>query len=77
MLQETLEKYAQQYSQGMLGTTQRVLVEGVSRKNAHELKARTSNNRVVILEGDRDLIGQMVTVNITEVMTHTLRGVRC
>ncbi|MBU3844558.1 MAG: tRNA (N6-isopentenyl adenosine(37)-C2)-methylthiotransferase MiaB [Candidatus Anaerobiospirillum pullicola] len=77
VLQETLEKYAQQYSQGMLGTTQRVLVEGVSRKNAHELKARTSNNRVVILEGDRDLIGQMVTVNITEVMTHTLRGVRC
>ena len=74
MLQEKREEYAVMYSQGMLGTRQRVLVEGISRKNEQELKARTSNNRVVILEGAPSLIGTMVDVDITKVMTHTLKG---
>ena len=74
VLQEKLEEYAVMYSQGMLGTRQRVLVEGISRKNEQELKARTSNNRVVILEGAPSLIGTMVDVDITKVMTHTLKG---
>lgn len=73
-LQAKLEEYSLMYSQGMLGTTQQVLVEGFSRKNAQELKARTSNNRVVILEGEPALVGSMVNVEINKVMTHTLKG---
>ena len=73
-LQARLEEYATQYSQGMYGTRQRVLVEGISRKNEHELKGRASNNRIVVFEGDQSLIGSMVDVDITKVMSHTLKG---
>lgn len=73
-LQAQLEAYSLMYSQSMLGSKQQVLVEGFSRKNSQELKARTSNNRVVILEGDPSLIGSMINVEINKVMTHTLRG---
>jgi tRNA-2-methylthio-N6-dimethylallyladenosine synthase len=58
----------------MLGTTQRALVEGVSKKDARELAARTDNNRVVNFSGAATLIGGFVEVKITEVVRHTLRG---
>lgn len=73
-LQAKLEEYATAYSQAMYGTRQRVLVEGVSLKDPNELKARTSNNRVVVVPGDKSLIGQMVDVDIIKVMSHTLKG---
>ena len=58
----------------MVGTTQRVLVEGASRKNAGELAGRTDNNRVVNFAGDPRLAGQFVDVTITAALPHTLRG---
>ena len=61
-------------AQAMLGTTQLALVEGVSKKDAHELAARTDNNRVVNFIGATDLIGSFVDVKITQVVRHTLRG---
>lgn len=73
-LQAKLEEQALAYSQKMLGTTQRVLVEGLSRKDATELKSRASNNRIVVFKGDPSLIGQMVTVKIVEAISHTLKG---
>lgn len=73
-LQARLEELAARYSQAMLGTRQQILIEGLSRKSAAELKARASNNRIVVLEGDPSLIGQMREVNITRVMAHTLKG---
>lgn len=73
-LQARLEEYASQYSQAMYGTRQQVLVEGISRKSEHELKGRASNNRIVVFEGDKSLIGSMVAVDITQVMSHTLKG---
>lgn len=73
-LQHRLEELAQEYSQKMLGTTQKVLVEGFSKKDQNELKARASNNRIVVFEGNENLIGQMVDVKITKVMSHTLKG---
>ena len=42
----------------MLGTTQRILVEGTSRKSIMELSGRTENNRVVNFEGTPDMIGK-------------------
>lgn len=73
-LQARLEEYALTYSQKMLNSKQRVLVEGVSRKDASELKGRASNNRIVVFEGSPDLIGSMVDVDIIKVMSHTLKG---
>ena len=58
----------------MLGTVQRVLVEGPSRKDAGELAGRTDNNRVVNFRGEPRLIGEFVDVTITDVLPHSLRG---
>ena len=49
-------------------------MEGTSRKNSAELKARASSNHIVVFEGSPELIGQMVRVKITQVMAHTLKG---
>ncbi len=59
----------------MLGTVQRILVEGTSRKNIMELSlGRTENNRVVNFEGTPDLVGKFVDVEIVDVYTNSLRG---
>jgi tRNA-2-methylthio-N6-dimethylallyladenosine synthase len=58
----------------MLGTVQRVQVEGLSKKDANELAGRTDNNRVVNFAGSPGMIGRFVDVKITQVVRHTLRG---
>ncbi|MHA2688880.1 tRNA (N6-isopentenyl adenosine(37)-C2)-methylthiotransferase MiaB [Vibrio harveyi] len=73
-LQQTVNAQAMRYSRLMLSTEQRVLVEGPSKKNLMELRARTENNRVVNFEGSADLIGQFVDVKITDVFANSLRG---
>jgi tRNA-2-methylthio-N6-dimethylallyladenosine synthase len=73
-LQAQLEAQASAISERMVGTVQRVLVERVARKNAHELAGRTENNRWVNFAGPTSLINQFVDVVITEVRAHTLRG---
>jgi tRNA-2-methylthio-N6-dimethylallyladenosine synthase len=61
-------------SQSLVGTRQRLLVEGASKRDAGELMGRTECNRVVNFVGQPRLIGQMVDVLITETRTFTLRG---
>ncbi|GHA62923.1 tRNA (N6-isopentenyl adenosine(37)-C2)-methylthiotransferase MiaB [Photobacterium aphoticum] len=73
-LQHQLNTQAMRHARQMLGTEQRILVEGPSKKNVMELRGRTENNRVVNFEGSPELIGQFVDVKITEVKTNTLRG---
>ena len=73
-LQARIDKLEQQVNQSMLGTVQRVLVEGVSKKDAQELAGRTDSNRVVNFRGSVDMIGRFVEVRITGVVRHTLRG---
>jgi len=58
----------------MVGTRQRVLVEGVSRKDASELAGRSENNRVVNFAGPSRLVGQFVDLEITHAYPHSLRG---
>ena len=58
----------------MVGTRQRVLVEGAARRNAAELCGRTDNNRVVNFPGPGDCIGRFVDVTITAALPHSLRG---
>jgi tRNA-2-methylthio-N6-dimethylallyladenosine synthase len=75
-LQEKINQQAQAISQQMVGTTQRVLVEGVSKKNTHEFCGRTDNNRVVNFPGGPDLTGCFVDIKITGARPHSLRGER-
>ena len=73
-LQARIDQLERKVNEAMLGTVQRVLVEGVSKKDAGELAGRTDNNRVVNFRGTPELIGRFVDVKITEVVRHTLRG---
>jgi tRNA-2-methylthio-N6-dimethylallyladenosine synthase len=73
-LQARIEQQAQAISRGMVGTRQRVLVEGAARKDAAELAGRSANNRVVNFPGARELIGRLVDVTITAALPHSLRG---
>lgn len=63
------------YSRQMLGTVQRILVEGPSVKNPMELRGRTENSRVVNFEADPRHIGSFVDVEIVDVYTNSLRGI--
>ena len=73
-LQKRIDELAQEVSAAMVGTTQRVLVEGLSKKDETELAGRTDNNRVVNFVGNPRLIHQFVNVRITSAMPHSLRG---
>jgi len=57
-----------------VGSVQRILVEGPSKKDPQQLQGRTENNRVVNFEGNAELIGQMVDLRITESFAYSLRG---
>ncbi len=74
-LQLQIDANEQTIALAMLGSVQRVLVEGRSKKDANELAGRTDNNRVVNFAAPAHLIGQFTHVNINEVVRHTLRGV--
>jgi len=73
-LQKRVEEQAFAVSTAMVGTVQRVLVEGVARKNADELAGRTENNRIVNFAGNHRLIGHFADVAITAALPHSLRG---
>lgn len=73
-LQSRLEQQTQHISQAMVGSMQRILVEGFAKKDGRELRGRTDNNRVVNFVGHPDLIGHFVNVLITSSQPHSLRG---
>ncbi len=73
-LQKRIDEQAQAVSQTMVGTVQRILVEGHARKDATELAGRTDNNRVVNFPGAARLINQFIDVRITSALPHSLRG---
>ena len=73
-LQAVIEDNAKLISDSRIGTLQRIVVEGVSRKDASELTGRTECNRIVNFRGPARLFGQMLEVTITESRAHSLRG---
>ncbi len=73
-LQALLDAHELAINQTMLGSTQRLLVQGRSRRNEKYLSGRSENNRWVNFEGPTHLINQFVDVEITEVRPHSLRG---
>lgn len=75
ILQDRINQQAMTMSRRMVGTTQRILVEGTSRKNIMEFTGRSENNRGVNFEGTPEMVGKFVDVEITEVSTNnSLRG---
>jgi tRNA-2-methylthio-N6-dimethylallyladenosine synthase len=74
-LQARIEEQARAISASRVGTTQRVLVEGTSKKDTREMKGRTECNRIVNFKGSPGLVGQMVDLCITEALPHSLRGI--
>ena len=76
-LQATIEQNVRAIGASRVGTVQRILVEGPSRKNPAELMGRTFCNRIVNFDGGPHrarLVGQMIDVTITEALPHSLRG---
>jgi tRNA-2-methylthio-N6-dimethylallyladenosine synthase len=76
-LQALLEENVQRISAQRIGSVQRILVEGPSRKNPAELMGRTACNRIVNFDGgpnSQRLIGQLVDVHVTAALPHSLRG---
>ena len=76
-LQAVVEENVRAISASRVGTLQRILVEGPSRKNPQELMGRTECNRIVNFDGGPNgarLVGEMIDVTITEALPHSLRG---
>ena len=74
ILQDRINQQAQKFSRDMVGTVQRVLVSGPSRKDPSELQGRTENNRVVNFKGEPELIGDFAEVRVVEAYPNSLRG---
>jgi tRNA-2-methylthio-N6-dimethylallyladenosine synthase len=75
-LQSRILNHAMKISRDMVGTTQTLLVTGLSKRDPGQLQGRTENNRVVNFSATNpDLVGQFVQVEILEAMTNSLRGV--
>lgn len=73
-LQAQIDANTKKYSNAMIGTTQRILVDGSSVKDPNEMQGRSENNRVVNFAGSKDLIGKMAVTRITESYNYSLRG---
>lgn len=73
-LQARLEENVRAIGASRVGTVQRILVEGPSRKDKAELMGRTECNRIVNFAGPQRLVGRMVDVTITAALPHSLRG---
>ncbi|HHJ81138.1 MAG TPA: TRAM domain-containing protein, partial [Candidatus Tenderia electrophaga] len=73
-LQARINDMAQEISEAMVGSEQRVLVERHSTKDASMYAGRTENNRVVNFAAEADIIGKFVNVRITEALPNSLRG---
>ena len=74
LLQQRLNQQSHAHARRMLGTEQRILVIGPSKKDPMELSGRTENNRVVNFVGTPDMIGKFVDVKVTDVFVNSLRG---
>lgn len=73
-LQAKIGNMASTISHGMIGSNERILVEGISKKNVHELRGKTENNRTVNFVGPTSLIGQFADVLITDALPNSLRA---
>ena len=64
----------QKNNQKYVGTVQKILVEGQSKNNEKMLTGRTDTNKVVVFEGDKELIGQIINIKIVSEHKWYLKG---
>ncbi len=74
ILQDRINQQTMDISRKMVGTTQRILVEGPSKKDPMQLRGRTENNRVVNFTGPHTLVGNFADVVITEALPNSMRA---
>jgi tRNA-2-methylthio-N6-dimethylallyladenosine synthase len=74
ILQDRILQQANQISRKMVGSRQRILVEGFSKKSDEEMSGRTENNRVVNFVGDESMVGQFIDVEITTALNNSLKA---
>lgn len=74
ILQDQLLVQANRYALSMIGSTQKVLVTGLSKKHANQVSGRTECNRVVNFDAPESVIGQFVNVLIRDAQPNSLRG---
>jgi tRNA-2-methylthio-N6-dimethylallyladenosine synthase len=74
ILQSLQEEHTLEKNRAIIGKSQEVLVEGPSRKSPGDMTGRTRSNRIVNFAGGRELVGDMVNVNIVDAFLHSLRG---
>ena len=74
ILQARINHMTLEISHSMVGKTERILVEGFSKKNVNELRGKTENNRTVNFVGQKSLIGEFTDVLITEALPNSLRA---
>lgn len=74
-LQRRLAELAARARRRLVGTRQRVLVEGAARRDPGQLSGRTGNNHTVnFTSQDKALIGRLVDIEISEALPNSLRG---
>lgn len=73
-LQQQLLTQTEQHSKRMLGSSQRIIIDGFSKKSKNELSGRTENNRVVNFSCDTSYLGEVVNVAITQILPNSLRA---
>lgn len=73
-LQQTVNRLSANFSRLMIGTEQRILVEGRSKKSILEYTGRTTNNRVVNFAAPENVVGKFVRLKITDVFPNSMRG---
>ena len=73
-LQKLIDEQAFTISESMVGSVQRILVEGPSRRDENELMGRTDNNRIVNFKGNSRQVGHFINIKISAALPHSLRG---
>jgi len=73
-LKTLVEKQIERSNQKYIGTIQKILVEGESKNNKNFLTGRTDSNKVVIFEGNKNLIGTMQNLKIVSEHMWYLKG---
>ena len=73
-LQETINNLSKDRSKSIIGKKVEILVESVSSKYSNMINGRTTNNKIITVPGNKDLVGKLINVQVNELNNKTLKG---
>ena len=73
-LQDTINTLSRNRSKSIVGDKVEILVEGISSKYKNMVTGRTTNNKMISVDGGKNLIGELINVQITEINNKSLKG---